>query len=146
MTFFTLTAVWLLLDRLTKRLLAGIDLVLIPDVLKLSTVYNTGMAFGLFQGSAIWLALSTLAAVALCFLLVRPYRPRGLAQAALGLMAGGTLGNLIDRVLYGRVTDLFELLFMDFYIFNVADVGVTVGAALLCISVFFRKKDWGKAT
>ena len=60
------------------------------------------------------------------------------------LLAGGALGNIIDRVLYGAVTDMFELLFIRFYIFNVADVGVVAGAILCGISLLFRPQDWSK--
>ena len=60
------------------------------------------------------------------------------------VLAGGALGNIIDRVLYGAVTDMFELLFIRFYIFNVADVGVVAGAILCGISLLFRPQDWSK--
>jgi len=68
----------------------------------------------------------------------------GWAVTGLSLMAGGALGNMIDRVAFGYVVDMFELLFMDFYIFNVADVGVVAGAVLCGASLLFRPQDWSK--
>ena len=56
---------------------------------------------------------------------------------------GGAVGNLIDRVLHGYVVDMFNLQFMDFAVFNVADIGISVGGVLLCVYVlfFWRKPE-----
>ena len=87
---------------------------------------------------------ASLLALAGCFWLLRRARLSGLAPWGVSLLAGGALGNIIDRVLYGAVTDMFELLFIRFYIFNVADVGVVAGAILCGISLLFRPQDWSK--
>lgn len=134
----------LALDRMTKWAWRAADQTLIPGVIALRGTQNTGMALGLFQGGApVILALSLLAAAG-CLFLLRRVRLSGLAPWGVSLLAGGALGNMIDRVLYGAVTDMFELLFMRFYIFNVADVGVVVGAVLCGISLLFRPQDWSK--
>ena len=66
-----------------------------------------------------------------------------MACIACGMVLGGAVGNLVDRVLLGYVIDLFEFTFVDFYIFNVADIGITCGAVLCGISIlFFEKRDW----
>ena len=128
----------LALDRISKWAWKTADQVLIRGA------QNTGMALGLFQGGApVILALSLLA-LAGCFWLLRRARLSGLAPWGVSLLAGGALGNIIDRVLYGAVTDMFELLFIRFYIFNVADVGVVAGAILCGISLLFRPQDWSK--
>ena len=80
----------------------------------------------------------------LCVWLLRGMRLSGLAPVAVSLMAGGALGNLLDRLLLGYVQDMFELLFMRFYIFNLADVGVVCGAVLCGVSLLFRPGDWSK--
>ena len=54
---------------------------------------------------------------------------------SLVFVAAGAVGNLIDRVLYGYVVDMFDFRFMNFAVFNVADVFVTTGAALFCLYV-----------
>ena len=58
------------------------------------------------------------------------------------MILGGAAGNAIDRAMYGYVIDMIELLFVDFYIFNIADVGVVCGAILCGISLLFRPQDW----
>lgn len=134
----------LALDRISKWAWKTADQVLIPGVIALRGAQNTGMALGLFQGGApVILALSLLA-LSGCFWLLRRARLSGLAPWGVSLLAGGALGNIIDRVLYGAVTDMFELLFIRFYIFNVADVGVVAGAILCGISLLFRPQDWSK--
>ncbi len=101
---------------------------------------NTGMAFGMFQGnSAVILAVSVLLVIG-CALLLRGMRVTGWAPVALSLMAGGALGNMIDRVAYGYVIDMFP--FFGWFVFNVADVGVVAGAILCGISLLFRPRDW----
>ena len=71
-------------------------------------------------------------------------RLSGMAAAGVSLMAGGALGNLIDRAALGYVRDLFELLFVKFYIFNIADVGVVAGAVLCGVSLLWRPQDWSR--
>ena len=112
---------------------------LIPGCLNLTHVKNTGVAFGLFaaagQGAGSWilagLGLAALALVTLYFW--RVPRDNHLLQTALALVLGGAVGNLLDRVAAGAVTD-----FIDFYVgtwhwhtFNVADSGITVGIVLI---------------
>ena len=103
-------------------------------------VRNTGMAFGMFQGnSTAILAVSALLVVA-CVVLLRDARLSGWAPAALSLIAGGALGNMIDRLAYGYVIDMFP--FFGWFVFNVADVGVVAGAILCGASLLFRPRDW----
>ena len=131
-----------LVDRATKILLDGVKAPLIPGVIALNGVRNTGMALGLFPGNPVPALLLSLAVAVLCVLLLRKVQCKGLGLFSVSLMAGGALGNLLDRLLYGSVIDLFELLFVRFYVFNVADVGVVVGAMLCGISLLFRPQDW----
>lgn len=134
----------LLLDRLTKAALFGRDMPLIPGVIRLTSAKNTGMALGLFQGSAAAVLFVSALLAALAAWLLRDTRLTGLAAAAVSLIAGGALGNLIDRAALGYVRDLFELLFIRFYIFNIADVGVVAGAVLCGASLLWRPQDWSK--
>ena len=107
-----------------------------------STVRNTGMAFGLFQGNtALILAISILLLL-LCFFLLRRIRPSGWAPVALSMILGGAAGNMMDRLLRGYVIDMFP--FFEWFVFNVADVGVVAGAILCGWSLLFRPQDWSK--
>jgi signal peptidase II len=85
--------------------------------------------------------VSAVAAVVILLALLRDSFPHLLGQLALALILGGAVGNLIDRVRFGFVVDMFSLQFMNFAIFNVADIGVSIGGVLLCIYVLFY---WNK--
>lgn len=134
----------LALDRAAKLWLMDTAQVLIPGVLALRPTRNTGMALGLFQGGSAVLAAVSVLLVLLCLWLMRGVRATGLGRFSLALMAGGALGNLWDRLVLGSVQDMFEFLFVDFYIFNVADAGIVIGAALCGVSLLFRPQDWRK--
>ena len=106
---------------------------------RLSHIHNSGAAFGLFQGQTFLLIV--VASVGIAALLVYalfayrhyPFLDNKLNRAALGLILGGTVGNLIDRLLFGHVTD-----FIDFNLwpaFNIADSAVTNGVILFAYSL-----------
>lgn len=115
---------------------------IIPGVLALNYTENTGMAFSLFSGRA-WL-LGVVSAVCIIggWLTLRKYQLGALSKAGAMLMLGGAVGNMIDRFLRGYVVDMFEALFVRFAIFNVADVALTVGTALMAVSLIFRPEEW----
>ena len=131
-------------DRLVKVLTDEVDQVLIPGVIALRSTRNTGMALGLMQDHPYLILAASVLLLGLCLWLLRDARPGGLVAASISMIVGGALGNMIDRVAFGYVMDMFELLFMDFYIFNVADVGVVAGAILCGVSLLFRPQDWSK--
>ena len=137
-------ALVVVLDRAVKMLTDGVQTPLIPGLIALRSVRNTGMALGLFQGGVIPILLVSAALAAACIWLLRGMRVSGWAITALSLMAGGALGNMADRLFLGYVMDMLELLFVDFYIFNVADAGVVAGAVLCGWSLLFRPGDWSK--
>ena len=114
------------------RLPLGTSLPVIPGVFAVTHVHNPGIAFSLLAG----IPLLVPAAVALTLLFLLFYnRPRWsrrpLAQAALALLGGGAIGNLIDRLRVGAVVDFIDLHVWP--IFNLADVAVTAGAGLLIV-------------
>lgn len=106
----------------------------IPHVLELTHVQNTGAAFSILADHTWVLALTS--AVVVCAMAVALWKkalrhPLGVLPAVM-VMAGG-IGNLIDRVAFGSVTDMFRTLFMDFPVFNVADICITVGGFWLVL-------------
>lgn len=124
------------LDQLSKWALKDADHVLIPGILRLRGVRNEGAAFGLLGAAPqLLLVLTTLAVVLLAAYLWRS-RPQGLFGIGLALVLAGAVGNLIDRLLLGYVIDFFELLFVRFAIFNVADIAVTAGCGLCILSLW----------
>jgi len=114
-----------------------------PPVFNLTYVLNTGVSFGLFGGGAGRWILSVFSVVVAGLLAVWATRAnRGLLIAAIGLVMGGAIGNVIDRIRFGGVVD-----FLDFsgtglfpWIFNIADSGITVGVVLLILDSFLSER------
>ncbi len=122
------------LDQMTKRTIAdgiasGHTRRFIPGVVHLVHVRNTGVAFGFFSGGgAVVLAFTLVALAVLCVYFVRHPGRRGL-WVPTGLLVGGALGNLVDRLANGAVTDFIKL--PAWPAFNVADMAITFGVLAL---------------
>ena len=113
---------------------------LIPHVVELRFVLNPGMAFSLLSGKQLFLIAATGAALLLvAYWLFFRSRGKKLQQAALILVLGGGIVNLIDRVLTGEVVDSINLLFMRFAVFNFADICVCVGVALWVLVILLEE-------
>ena len=115
---------------------------LIPGVLYLHRVENSGAAFGLLPGAGSFIALGAVAAAVLIVLVVHRLEGR-LETVAMGLVLGGAVGNLIDRIFRGpglvdgKVVDFLRFDFWrSFPAFNVADSAITVGACLAILAAF----------
>ena len=139
------------LDQLVKYLVVasiapGAQAALIPGLVRLTYVKNTGAAFSILTGHRWPLAVITLAVVALIvFALARRYVTHPFGVLTLAAVTGGALGNLIDRLRLGYVVDMFEFEFVRFPVFNVADIFLTCGAVLLCVYIiFFYSRDEAK--
>ena len=105
------------------------------DLLRFTHWRNSGAAFGVFQGATPYLALISVGCILLAVLMHPRMKGYGVpVLVSLGLIAGGALGNLIDRVRYGSVTDFISFRFFT-PIFNLADSAIVVGAIL--IGAFF---------
>lgn len=122
-------------DQYTKSLIRrtfelGESSTVIDGVLWLTHVKNTGAAFGMLKGQT-WLlvsvAFAVLAGVVFVGVKVRP--KSAIAQFALALIAAGAVGNLIDRLFAGGVTDFFDVGWWP--VFNIADISLNVGVAML---------------
>jgi signal peptidase II len=101
------------------------------DLLQFTYVRNLGASFGMMPGyRPLFIAVSACVLVAIAAFVVRRRPERPWVVVALGLVAGGALGNLIDRTVFGWVTDFIRIPF-DFPVFNVADSAVVVGVAML---------------
>ena len=123
MIFFVIAALLVVLDQATKfyiraTMAVGATKVLIPNWLGLNYVQNTGAAFSSFDQYTIIRAIVSLVVSILLILAM-------------------AVGNLIDRFFMGYVTDMIQVLFIKFAVFNVADIFVVVGAVLLVIYVLF---------
>ena len=145
--FWPLAAVWLG-DSLLKRYVEanwpyGAQLPAWPNVLAFRFVENKGVAFSLFSQVAPFalLAVNGLFIVGLLGWALQPKPMPLLQRLSLGLIIGGALCNWVDRLLDGGVTDYLEPLFVRFPIFNLSDIAISVGAALLVYVWSFRNAD-----
>ena len=140
--YFVLAAVLVAIDQGVKYFVReSIPLHTAVDFLPgldLTYVQNTGAAFSLFsQHTWILALLSVVVSVVLVIALARRLFPQWWGMLALTLLLGGAVGNLIDRVLLGFVTYMFATTFMNFPVFNVADMCLVIGGVLLCLTVIF---------
>lgn len=150
--YFLLIAACVAVDQAVKALVReGIPLYgsvdFIPGVMDLTYVRNTGMAFSLFANHT-WVLtlLSSVISLVLVAALVKGFFRHPLGRSLLALVIAGALGNLIDRAVFGYVTDMFRTLFIDFAVFNVADICITAGGALLALYLlFFYERLEGKS-
>ena len=107
---------------------------LLPGLLQLRLVFNTGAAFSLFTGNALLLGLVSAAVAVGLVLWIQTAGPlRRWQVIGLGLVLGGALGNGLDRWRYGQVVDLLELVPVSFPVFNLADVAINLAVAALVI-------------
>ena len=101
---------------------------LLPGVVELFHIQNTGGGFSILAGHTWVLTVLTAALMAgIAWMLVKKYFPHPLAMWTLTVILGGGLGNLIDRVRLGYVVDMFNFQFMSYPVFNVADILVVCG-------------------
>ena len=124
----------------------GGNITLIDGFLDLTYSENTGMGFGLGQDSTLGITIMTaILIVAILGYLIFFKKEKAYIRIPLIMVAAGGIGNLVDRTQLGYVRDFFEFTFMDFAIFNIADVFVTVGAIVLIlgliITLVFPSKD-----
>lgn len=148
-----------LLDLWTKGLarrdlIQGIPKPVLGDFFRFTLTYNYGVTFGLFGGSAggirpLVLSLMGIAAlgVVLYFFLrlpviLRDGAPQAWGRVVLAAITGGALGNILDRLLHGRVTDFLDIGIgsLRWYTFNIADSFVVVGSIILAGLLFFFEK------
>ena len=115
---------------------------------RITHIHNTGAAFGLFQGYSFALTIVALVGIAVILLYVllvyrhSPYLDNVVNRLALGLVLGGTAGNLIDRLSFGYVTDFIDFGFWP--AFNIADSAITVGVIIFACSLLLSLRAGGK--
>lgn len=149
MRFFIPAALVVALDQLTKQLFwrNGQNYDIIDGYFHITLVKNAGAAFGMFQGGRLFFIVASVAAVVLISIVaLRLPREERSRRLWLGLILGGAIGNLIDRILHGEVIDFLQIGFRGHYwpVFNVADMAVTIGAALLVL--FALRSPGGRDT
>lgn len=136
--FAAVFVVWLAFDVVTKGWVAGGwsegELVTGPimGLVRFHLVHNTGMAWGMFGDSTFALGVMSLVVCAIMVLYLFAFSPNAgkLEIVGIALVVAGGIGNALDRFTLGYVVDFIEPVFIDFPVFNVADIGVTCGFVL----------------
>ena len=131
-----------------RHLEIGQSAAFLPGLVRLTRLHNTGAAWGSCSGStALLTAVTAVLLVAVAWLVLKKVIRHPLGLCAAMLVLGGGIGNMIDRICRGYVVDMFDLEFMDYPIFNLADCFVVVGVILGAVYYlwFYDKYDGRKA-
>ena len=131
-----------------RHLEIGQSAAFLPGLVRLTRLHNTGAAWGSFSGSsALLTAVTAVLLVAVAWLVLKKVIRHPLGLCAAMLVLGGGIGNMIDRICRGYVVDMFDLEFMSYPIFNLADCFVVVGVILGAVYYlwFYDKYDGRKA-
>lgn len=141
MTFLVALSIFVL-DRLTKivavhNMSNGQSIEIYPKIFHFTLVLNNGTAFGLLKGQNAALAILTALAVLLMTVYILTHKDSNIFMTlALGLVLGGALGNLFDRIRFGCVVDFLD--FRIWPVFNVADSAITIGMIIMAIILCTR--------
>ncbi len=122
---------------------------IIGDLVRIAKTYNDGGLFGLFDATAPILAVASLVVIAVLVVIQARSGPRAswITTIALGLLLGGAIGNLIDRIRYGYVIDWVDMGIggWRFYTFNVADSAISIAIVLLLVTALFGRQPGDEA-
>jgi signal peptidase II len=114
----------------------GETIPVIKDIFHFTYIRNEGAAFGMLSEHRwVFMIISSVAIVAMCIYLFKFCKERMLTRIGIALVIGGGIGNMIDRIFLGYVVDMIDCRFIDFYVFNVADSCVCVGAGIVFLGV-----------
>lgn len=138
---YSIACIFLIIDQLIKILIKTKmnllqEITIIPNFFSIYYVENEGAAFSILQNKTIFLIVISI----ICIMLIDRYLSKAkdltkLTRISFGILLGGMIGNLIDRLLYGTVTDYlaFNFFSYSFPVFNFADIGITIGVLLIIV-------------
>lgn len=145
--YYLLAILFAILDQLVKlavvkQIPLGDEVNVIPGILSFFHIRNTGAAWSMLEGQMWFFTVITLlAVVAVSYLLAKYGKTNGwLFSLSLSMILGGTFGNYFDRMRLGYVVDMFKLDFINFPIFNIADIELTVGVTIMFIYIIFEER------
>jgi len=156
---FAVAALVFVLDQLIKWVVTGPlalnrlgdQLVLLP-IFNFTYTQNQGISLGLLNATnpvGRWMLVAMTAAIAIAVAVWITREKNRVDQIALGMVLGGALGNILDRVRFGFVVDFADLHFGDFrpfLVFNVGDAAISIGVVILLLRAFLSRKDAPKET
>ncbi len=139
-----------ILDRLTKLYVIYLDKlnsgseIISSKFLNIYLIWNEGIAFGLFSldEKNFYNYLTIFISIIIVFILFWIIKSKGIQKYALSMISGGAMGNLFDRIFYQAVPDFIDLHINNFhwFIFNIADIFITIGVFLMILSEFIVKE------
>lgn len=143
---FVLVLVLVVIDQLVKHwVVASVVLntahPLLPHVLALTNLRNNGAAWSILEGQQWFFSLVTVVALAVILYLFYHWRHNPRLLLPLSFVLAGAVGNFIDRIQQGYVVDMFETLFVNFPVFNVADCCLTIGVVWLVIIIIREEEE-----
>lgn len=144
---YSIACIFLIIDQLIKILIKTKmnllqEITIIPNFFSIYYVENEGAAFSILQNKTIFLIVISI----ICIMLIDRYLSKAkdltkLTRISFGILLGGMIGNLIDRLLYGTVTDYlaFNFFSYSFPVFNFADIGITIGVLLIIVMTILEE-------
>jgi len=148
LVWLTIIGVWII-DRVLKILIQGYfypneTFAVIPNIFHITYVLNPGAAFGLMAGRTWVFVLTALLVVAgVVYAQFRIPREEKILRLALGLIGGGALGNVYDRIMTGKVVDYLDFRIWPF-VFNFADSMIVIGVGLLLLIMYLKDRKSGR--
>ncbi|WP_437348407.1 signal peptidase II [Paenibacillus humicus] len=145
--YYLLSILALGMDQVIKWIVVtnmklGESIPLLPDIFHLTSHRNRGAAFGILQDQRLFFLVVTIVVlIGLIIYLHRVHQENKFLSYGLALVLGGAAGNFVDRFLRGEVVDLFDFRWINFPIFNLADVFIMLGAAIIIVSNLKESKS-----
>lgn len=145
--YYIIAAIVLLIDQAAKWAVVaymkiGQTIPLIQGIFHLTSIRNSGAAFGILQNQRIFFIVVTIIVViGIAYYIRKIYREQKFVPYALSLILGGALGNFVDRAIKGEVVDMLEVRFIDYPVFNLADTFIFIGATMLIIHSFAGRRQ-----
>ena len=137
----------ILLDQITKIIVIetmnlGHSIVIWEDIFSFTRVHNYGAAWGMLSDHRwVFIVITAIAIIVMPIFLYRYRKLHPLFGFSLSLVIGGAIGNMIDRLFRGYVIDFLDATFIDFPVFNVADICVVCGAIMMFVYILFFDKE-----
>jgi signal peptidase II len=142
MILFGLAAGVVIIDRIVKNAVLNLTtpVVVIPRMFEIIHIKNTGTLWGFFANNNLFFVLLSVLILAILFFSLRYIVTNMVTLCAVAAVIGGAVGNILDRLMYGSVIDMFN--FYIWPVFNVADSAISIGVVVLL--VHFLKEEFAK--
>jgi len=139
---YIISIIVFILDQISKAIISTFmsinqSIRIIKNFFYITYIHNTGASFGILKNNKAILIILSIIAIIVLIRYMTSFKNTKLNTYGLGLLMGGIIGNLADRILFGHVKDFlnFYIIGYDFPIFNIADIGIVIGVIILIISI-----------